>query len=147
MKSRLSCLQQGFLMPLALFILVGLAVLMTTMMRFSSHQHTSTVFNALSSQAFYAADSGVEYGVHKIVSSGIDAGATRCSLINEHVIEYDVEGLSGCRVLLRCGDRDDHYMLSSLGECGRNQLLAQRQITIKIDKTDPQTRTWREPSL
>ena len=134
-------------MPLALFILVGLAVLMATMIRFTSHQHTSMVFNALSSQAFYAADSGVEYAAHKVVSSSSEAETNSCLLINEHVIEYDVEGLSGCRVLLQCGDRDDHYMLYSLGECGRNQLLAQRKITIKIDKTDLQIRTWQESSL
>ena len=128
--------QSGFMMPLALFIVIGLGALAIAISRMGSGNYSSAVQEALSVQAFFAAESGAQYGLHRLlfdVSSKADADA-RCAAINGASLIFVVAGLRDCSVQLSCttvsnsGDSAGVYRIQSTSSCGSAALLAQRSV-------------------
>lgn len=138
-KSR-SKKQAGFLMPLALFILVGIGALALTISRLSSGQFSSAVQETLSVQAFYAAESGSQLAMNRIlfnVASKADADLN-CTNVNGSNITYSVTGLRDCAVQLSCsavantGETAGVYKLQSVATCGGGNLLAERRLVTAV---------------
>ena len=131
--------QRGFLMPLAMFILVALASLAIAANRLNSSSFSSSVQTAINVQSLYAADSGAQYAAHKLlfdVSSPAQADAN-CTAPNGDSLSYSAAGLKGCSASLSCtpinntGENRRLYDLIATATCGSDTLTAERSIAVK----------------
>ena len=96
--------QQGFLLPLAIFIVVVMGVFALTISRNTIQTSTSVTLEAVSIQAFYAAESGAQRGMQTLfypdanVRQQVD---TRCIGLNvTHA--FNVPGLRACSAVVTC---------------------------------------------
>lgn len=132
--------QAGFLMPLALFILVGLGALALTISRLSSGQFSSAVQETLSVQAFYAAESAAQVAMSRILFSATSKAEAdlNCINVDGESLNYSVPGLSDCSAQLSCavivnsGDQAGIYRLESRATCGGGSLLAERRLVTAV---------------
>jgi len=132
--------QSGFLMPLALFILVGLGALAIAISRLSSGQFSSAVQETLSVQAFYAAEGGAQLAMNRILFDVANKSAAdaNCVSVNGSSLNYSATGLRGCSVRLTCsavantGDTAGVYQILSTASCGGGKLVAQRQLATAV---------------
>lgn len=129
--------QQGFLMPLALFILVGMAALALAMSRISSNTFVGVTQESISVQAFYAADSGAAYAMHRLLfnaASSVDVDG-RCNALNGGTLNLNAPGLQNCSAALTCAkagslNGDEVYTLRSAARCGSGTLTAERVVEV-----------------
>ncbi len=130
--------QAGFLLPLSMFILVGMAALALAMSRLSSNTLTAAVQEAIAAQALNSADSGAQLGLHKLLfdaqlQSEVD---TRCATLQGNELSFSAVGLTGCQVRLQCEVRQGAvggrhvYALISAARCGGGQLTAERSVSV-----------------
>lgn len=131
--------QQGFLIPLALFILVVLGVLALTISRTSIQTQASAIQEFTSVQAFYAAESGAQRGMQRlffnadITRPGVNG---RCSGWSQ-TFNFGSDGLKACTAQVSCTFVTDtpnirsFYTVTSVGSCGADQYRAER--TIQVD--------------
>ena len=126
-------------MPAALFIIIALAGLAITISRLTSGTFSTSVQEAISVQSLYAAESGAQYAMHKLlfnVTSGTEADSN-CTNINGSVLNYTAIGLTGCRAILSCTNTSNLagsariYDVQSAGSCGGGDLTAERTIGVK----------------
>lgn len=130
--------QRGFLMPLALFIVIGLGALALAISRFSAGSLSSAVQETLSVQALYAAESGAQYAMNKLLYNVTSrpAADANCISISGDILALTESSLASCQVLLTCeritsaGGGVRVYKVSSAAQCGGGQLLAQRRIEV-----------------
>lgn len=96
--------QKGYLIPLAIFILVTMAVLALSISRMASQSSMAGTQELTSVQAFYAAQSGAERGLQTLyfpdasTRNGVD---TRCVALNQ-TLTFTATGLNGCRAVVTC---------------------------------------------
>jgi len=135
--------QQGFLMPVAIFILVVMAVFGTTVARNSNQTNTATVQEGVSTQAFFAAESGAQramssvfYGALAPTRASADAGCAALNASAEPEISFTAPGLANCSATLSCaassdpGNTTSFYRLVSVANCGGGSLRASRSIEV-----------------
>lgn len=130
--------QRGFLMPLALFIVVGLGALALALSRAGTASASSVVLEGISTQAFYAAESGAQYAMHRLMFDASDRVEVdgRCAVVDGDSLALTVSGLSGCRVKLKCdrqvilGSEVHIYNLTSAATCGGGDLIAKRTLSV-----------------
>lgn len=128
--------QAGFLMPLALFIVVGLGALAIAISRMESGSFSSAVQETLAVQAFYAAESGAHYGMNQLLFDVADKNAvdTNCVSVNGATVNFTVAGLRDCSATIECsaqsntGESAGIYRLRSFATCGSGSLHAQRSV-------------------
>lgn len=130
--------QQGFLLPLALFILVVMAVLALTISRTSIQTQTSSIQEFTNIQAFYAAESGAQRGMQHLflnaalLRTDVDG---RCAGWNQSY-NFTAAGLRACTAQVSCalatdaGNVRSFYTLTSVGICGTGQYRAERSIQV-----------------
>lgn len=132
-------LQQGFLLPLALFILVVMGVLALTIARTSIQTQTASLAEVLNLQSFYAAESGAQRAMQHlffdsaapITRANVNA---RCSGWSQNYVFAASPGLQACSAQVNCSftlDTDDlrsFYTITSIGSCGADQYRAERTI-------------------
>lgn len=130
--------QQGFLLPLALFILVVMGVLALTISRTSIQTQTSSIQEFTNIQAFYAAESGAQRGMQHlflnaaILRADVDG---RCAGWNQ-AVSFTAAGLRACTAQVSCtfttdaGNIRSFYTLTSVGICGTEQYRAERTIQV-----------------
>lgn len=140
--------QQGFLLPLALFILVAMSFFAFALSRTTSQAGMAPVQELISVQAFYAAESGAQEGLSRLFypdASSRTAVDNQCAAINSLNRSYDgVEGLNQCSAVIDCTCVDDQgntpcspaanisfYTITSTGRCGNTPTHAER--TIRVD--------------
>lgn len=96
--------QQGFLMPLAIFIIVVMGTFALVISRSSIQTSTATTQEAISTQTFYAAESGAQRGMQVLfftdasVRQQVD---TRCTSLNATYTDT-VSGLKNCSTVVTC---------------------------------------------
>ncbi len=128
--------QSGFLVPLALVIVVGLGALAVAMSRLGAQSGGSAFREALSVQAFFAAESGVQYAMGRLFypnasRAGADAA---CAAIEGSSLSLDTEGLRACTAELSCSQSSDatnsisFYTVSASATCGAGELQSERVI-------------------
>ncbi|WP_225318330.1 pilus assembly PilX N-terminal domain-containing protein [Cellvibrio sp. KY-YJ-3] len=146
--------QRGFLLPLALFIIVVMGVLALTISRTSTQSQTAVVQEFMSLQSFYAAESGAQRGMKAIFFdvNGRQAADAACANMNINPNYAGVDGLSSCTVTVTCSCRYQNgnncapgtaanysatasadllksfYTINSLGRCGGHEYRAERRI-------------------
>lgn len=139
--------QQGFLLPLALFILVAMSFFAFALSRTTSQAGMAPVQELISVQAFYAAESGAQEGLSRLFYPDASSRAvvdSQCAAINSLHRSYDgVEGLNQCSAVIDCTCVDNQgntpcspsanisfYTVVSIGRCGNAHIDAERTIAV-----------------
>lgn len=142
--------QRGFLLPLALFILVVMGVLALTLSRTAIQTQNAGVQEFTNAQAFYAAESGAQRGMQVLflATATRQATDTACANMATNTTANQnfasVNGLQACTVAVTCscvyqnntvcapatganylqtaavGVTRSFYTLRSVGTCGPN---------------------------
>ena len=131
----------GFLIPLSLFILVGLGVLAIAISRMSSQANTSFTLEGVSAQAFYAAETGAQYGMHRLMFDVDDRTTSdaNCAAMPANVDNFpraSAAGLQACAISLSCdratvsGSPKSFYTIRSSATCGSGNLSSTRTIEV-----------------
>lgn len=130
--------QRGFLLPLALFILVVMGALALTISRTGIQTQTSSIQELMNVQAFYAAESGAQRGMQRLfLNAAINRTDVdgRCNGWNE-TYSFTANGLKACTAEVGCTftiDADDihsFYTITSKGSCGVGQYRAERTVEV-----------------
>ena len=133
--------QTGFLLPLAVFIVVAMSFFAVTIARITGQTAIATTQEAISSAAFHAAESGAGFSMNQLF---YDTGAVinrasvdgNCTAVNGSTLNFTVAGLNGCSVNLTCArsidaaDITSYYRVQSQGICGSGSISAQRTIEV-----------------
>ncbi len=134
--------QQGYLMPVAIFIILILGGLAITLSRFSGQSDTAVIQEAISVAAFNAAESGGQYAMNRLFySTSTPPSRTsvnvNCAVINGASLSFSVAGLGGCSADLTCSvsanlpaNTISYYSVTSTGECGTSPINAQRVVEL-----------------
>lgn len=101
--------QQGFLLPLAIFIVVVMGVFALVLSRNTIQAGTSSVQEAISTQTFYAAESGAQRGMQVLFLDKTQALTRqavdgRCVALSA-TYTYTVPGLNNCSAVVACSCR------------------------------------------
>lgn len=148
--------QRGFLLPLALFILVVMGVLALTISRTSIQTQTSGIREFTNIQAFYAAESGAQRGMQILFFNNATRQTTdaACAVMTINHNFSGIDGLGICTAQVSCicryqdntscnagvavnyaataapGVVRSFYTLTSVGSCGQQQFRAERTIQV-----------------
>jgi len=132
--------QSGFLIPLALVLLVGIAFLAIAINRITGQSHGSTIQQGLSAQALFAAESGAQYAMSRLFFNTADRAAVdaQCAALAApgQTLSFGVTGLSACSAVVRCsvaadsGNTISFYTINSTAQCGGGQLIGEREIEV-----------------
>lgn len=124
--------QRGFSLPVAIFIIVIMALIgaaMVTLMQ-SGQQSLSTA--VMSTRAFFAAQTGAQQALANLFP--LDGSAPSC-LATYPTMTYNTAGLAGCNAVVTCSSSlvgsKTYYDLNSTGSCTISGTSAVRQIEIK----------------
>lgn len=136
--------QRGYLIPLAIFILVGLGALALSISRLATQGAVGSAQQAVTAQALYAADSGAQYAMHQLfyVAAGGSSLSralvtSNCSATNGDTLSLSTAGLAGCSVTISCstsidsGDTTSFFTVNSSASCGSGGVTAQRAIEVR----------------
>ena len=138
-----SARQCGFLIPLAAFILVVISLLAATMMRTSSQVALAGAQDAVSMQAFYAAESGAQAAMSELFGNNDPRAIvdTNCSANVQDQV-FDVTGLQNCVATVTCVCADESnnpcpavgvysfYIITSAATCGSAAVTSTRTIQV-----------------
>lgn len=146
--------QRGFLLPLALFMMVAIGLLALGLWRTASQTNVGAVQEVVSVQAFYAAESGAQTGMSRLFYPDASARQDidqRCQSLSE-TENFSAAGLSQCTADFQCqcqyesgaacepgndahyepGTDNPHsfYRITSEGRCDVGGLSATRIIEV-----------------
>ena len=135
------CAQHGFLMPLAIFILIAMGFFAITISRVTGQTAIATTQEAISIASFYAAESGAQYAMNQLfydTGSTISRGSVdaNCTAVNGSNLNFTVNGLNGCSTSIVCARSIDaanttsYYRIQSQANCGSAAVSAQRNVEI-----------------
>lgn len=98
--------QRGFLLPLALFILVVMGGLAIAISRTSEQTNSSSIQEFSNIRAFYAAESGAQRGMQALFLTNTTRRATDTSCAAMAINQtYTVNGLKPCTTQVTCACR------------------------------------------
>lgn len=132
--------QQGSMLVVAIFILVVISLLAASLSRILSSTADSVANEVYSAKAYFAADSGMEYGIYQVLNNSPlstvecdtfpDAGSLSFVLTNE-------VGLENCQVQISCQiipiDANNHqFYLNSTGTCDGGKIVAQHSVEAEV---------------
>lgn len=134
--------ERGFLIPLAAFILVVISLLAAQMMRTSSQVSLAGTQEAISTQAFYAAESGAQAAMSVLFSSNANRAAVDVNCTNVQSQTFSVDGLDNCSATVTCACVDENnnvcnlaasysfYSIESVATCGSAAVTSNRIIKV-----------------
>lgn len=127
--------QRGFLLPVALFIIVVMGFAALALTRTTSQTNVSAVQELVSTQALYAAESGVQAALSELFypdASSREAVDNRCTGLYQSPDFSGVNGLNICSVEVQCElIEPGAYQLSSQGSCGSEGIRAERELQVQ----------------
>jgi len=132
--------QAGFSLPVAVFVVVIMALLAAAIVQLSSRNNLSSAQEVFSVRAFYSAESGASWAMSQLFfnSAGSANKAfsdTRCSgSVNGATLTLPSPGLAGCSATLTCVAETEgatgYYRVVSAGSCGSGQVQASRVVEV-----------------
>ena len=137
--SKTNAKQRGYLMPLAIFLVVALAALAAGMSHLAAQAGNSSFREALSVQAFYVADSAAQRGLHQLffpAASRTSADAT-CTAMTNVTVNFSAASMRGCSALVNCSLATDAvnstsiYSINSEAQCGAGELAVERHLLLR----------------
>ena len=131
--------QQGFLIPLSLFIIVACASLALAMSQLAAGSRSSAVLSSLNSQALYAADAGVQSALSQMHFNATTRAAVdaNCASVDGTVLNLSGKGIAGCTIEVGCTASlsDDGsvglYQITSESSCGSGDYETGRRVMIE----------------
>ncbi len=127
--------QQGFGLPMALFVITVLAVILATMASMQNNSASSSGLQTQSHRALFSAESGIEAALNLLIPPDGSAGRS-CSTVPFYSYDFLVTGLNGCSATVSCSvisvSSVDYYTLVSTGQCGSGLDASQKTIEIRI---------------
>lgn len=124
--------QRGATLPVVILVLVLLAVLGTAMVQLNATGQRSVALEVISTRAFYAAESGAQFALGRILPR--DGTPAACG---SWPLSFDPPGLRGCSAQVNCtGPRtrqgNNYYTIVSQGQCGTGESRARRTIEVGV---------------
>jgi MSHA biogenesis protein MshP len=124
--------QRGFSLPIAIFILVIMALLGAAMVTIMQNSQRSVGTAVLSTRAFFSAQSAAQYALGQLFP--LNGGAANCPSTYP-TITYTASGLAGCSAVVACSSSTisgkTFYKLNSTGTCDVSGNRAVRQIEMQ----------------
>lgn len=130
--------QQGYLMPLAAFILVVMGLMAATLARTTAQTGISVTQEAVTLQTFYAAESGAQRGMNQLfydtanplTRAAADGRCTGMNITNN----LTATGLGNCSVTTTCALNTainaSFYTVTAAASCGSGELTSARTIQV-----------------
>jgi MSHA biogenesis protein MshP len=137
--------QSGYLMPMAIFIIVIMGGLALTISRFSGQMSIATVQEAVAVQTFFAAESGAQLAMHQLLFDSTQSiiqvlAQANCGNLTTPPllpIQLTGAGLNSCTVALTCSftiegvpQSISYFSITSAAECGSGTVKAQRSVKV-----------------
>lgn len=123
--------QAGAGLPVAIFIITVLALLVLGMAQQQESSGKAISLQIQSQRAFFAAESGAQIGVHRILSQ-LDSGAGASCPANIGNFG-SASGLSSCSVEYVCESAPGGiFTLVSVGTCGSGPDGAERTVEVRV---------------
>jgi len=132
--------QAGFSLPVAVFIVVIMALLAAAIVQLSSRNNLSSAQEVFSVRAFYAAESGASWAMSQLFfnstgSADKDFSDLSCNAsVDVATLTFAPPGLAGCRAVLTCNAEEvgttGYYQVVSTGSCGSGQVQATRVVAV-----------------
>lgn len=146
--------QRGFLLPMALFIIVIMGIFSVTLWRTTAQTSMASVQEINTVQAFYTAETGGQYGMRLLFF--IEPGNRQviddnCATLNVSLALL-AQGLRNCRMRITCscayenaavcdaGNAGNYsltgpvvksfYTITSIGSCGTGNYAAERTLAL-----------------
>jgi len=121
--------QKGAGLPIAIFIITVLALLVLGMAQLQESSGQSISLQILSQRAFFAAESGAQVGVARVLA---DPDNPQC--FANDTLSLPSSGLSGCNASIRCTDITGNglFEVVSEGGCGIGSERASRTVEVRL---------------
>ncbi len=128
---------KGFLIPVAAILVVGIGVLALAISRMASQAGQSSIIEGISAQAFYAAESGAQYAMNRLMFNVTDRTVSdaNCGTLGT-TLNFTAAGLGVCSATITCsvgtvpGNPQSFYTIRSEGTCGSGAMIAERIIEV-----------------
>jgi MSHA biogenesis protein MshP len=137
--------QRGFLLPVALFIIIAMGLFALALWRTTAQSSVSAVQELITLQTLYAAESGAQEGMSRLFYPDASSRATvdaQCTGV-DRVRSYDnIGGLHNCTSTISCSCVDENgspcgplanfsfYTITSTGECGSGAVRSERTLQV-----------------
>ena len=122
--------QQGFSLPMAIFILVILALLGSAAVQLLDTGQETLTQEILSTRAFYSAETGAQYVMGQLFS--LDGSAANCQAST--TLTLSANGINGCTASVNCTTTtiasENYYVVTSTGSCQFDNNSATRAIEV-----------------
>jgi MSHA biogenesis protein MshP len=152
-KSHTFTKQQGFLLPVALFIIVVIGGMALMVSKKVSESTATYIISAVSTQAFYAAESGAQAGMYDLFFIDTDRQLVdgRCAAMAISQV-LSVQGVTNCTIAVSCrchyengnscdetnsanylgssGSNNSFYTLNAQSSCGSDPATSQHLIEV-----------------
>ncbi len=129
--------QGGFSLPLAIFIIVIMALIGTAMVSLSQTGQRSVASEVQSIRTFYAAETGAQTAVAQLLP--LDGSNPGCPAVSAS-INLTAQAQDGCTATLTCQALtlagDDYYRITSDADCSFTGNDTRRQIEVMVRHPD-----------
>ncbi|MDR7122116.1 pilus assembly PilX N-terminal domain-containing protein [Rheinheimera soli] len=134
-------LQQGSALVVAVFIIVVMLLLIGSLSKLLVSSTESVSYEVLGTRAFFAAQSGMEYGVKLLYPFGeVDSAVSvaACTGMAPLLLpDFDAAGLQSCSASISClpsasPEGTIHFLLSSTGRCDGGSIQTSRTIEMEV---------------
>jgi len=133
--------QQGSMLVIALFIIVVMSLLAATLSRVLSSTADSVADEVYSAKAYYAAESGMDYGIYQVLRRNqVCADFPAVTPISgARNVQFDISnevGLENCSVTINCQripvNNSSLFYLTSTGKCDGGKIIAEHNIEAEV---------------
>ena len=127
--------QQGSMLVIAIFIIVVISLLAASLSRILSSTADSVANEVYSAKAYYAADSGMEYGIYQALRDPNFCSSPQ-PLIPNNFFSNEA-GFENCSATAKCEsiglpDGSMQYYLVSTGTCDGGKIVAQHKVEAAV---------------
>lgn len=127
--------QQGIALPLALFVIVIIALLLAMVVNLQTDRSNASVMQIQANKAFYAAESGIQLTLTAMLPPDGSAGLA-CNASMGTITFTAADSLSTCTATVSCQqvfvNTKPLMTLQSTAQCGAGRDLAKRTVTVRF---------------
>lgn len=127
--------QQGIALPLALFVIVIVALLLAMVVNLQTDRSYASVMQIQANKAFYAAESGIQLTLTAMLPPDGSTGLT-CSASMGTITFGAADNLSTCTANITCEqvliNTKPLTSLQSTAQCGAGRDLAKRTVMVRF---------------
>lgn len=128
------------MLVVALFIIIVIAALAASLSRILSANADSIANEVYSAKAYYAAESGAEFGIHKVLTSTLVNN--ECPPASDlSLIISNKPGFENCSVAVRCkkinlddGSGQCQYYVTSKATCEGANIVAEHDVEVEVKR-------------